>query len=441
MVAHPTAALDAWLRVPRPLLKNPATWFGAAVPPVLLVSAANNFTGFRVTSSWEAVLSAAGIGITLAAPVLASGAAAASGGSERWRRAVGLASTRSLLHRLLVSVWPLIMWAMIGYALVAALFTSASDPHGMVPRAGLVALTFGSCVLVSTLLGGGIGLLLPSVIAVPVSAIGSYAAVVLPLVNGDPRSGNFFGYSIFTSPQSLSSQVLPVAYAAPAVLALALLVAVLAASVARRATAFLLTLALLGVGFGGASELAGRLPFPPTGPRDATELGCQGDSPRVCLWPELVDEKESMIELAANLSESLSKQGIVVPATITMQVPPYPDDGFLSATPDLVWEIEPSIPRDYAIVAFALGLQRSASCVHGEVPSETEYRSADRAVFSLAIALGAAPVAVARPHRSDLVDQVEGSSAAAILEALGIETPNEGFSVYRDWLTEEKPCL
>jgi hypothetical protein len=440
VVASRAAALEAWLRVP-PLLKNPATWFGALVPPILLVSAANNFSSFRVTSSWEAVLSAAGIGITLAAPVLAAGAAAASGSSERWRRSVGLATTRMLARRLFSSVWPLIAAGIVGYLLVTALFVSGSEPHGLVPRAGLVVLAFTSCVIVSTMIGGGIGLILPSAVAVPVSAIGSYVAVVIPLVNGEPESGNLLGYSIFTSPQSLSTQVLPMAYATPVVLAIGVVLAVVVAGIARRAVAVVLTLAVLATAFFSASAIARSIPFPPVGLRDAAELNCAGDDPTVCLWPEMLDERAATGDLARALSESAREQGIDVPATITMQIPAFPDDGFLSATSDLVWAIEPSISPDEAAVAFAFGLQRSAACVHGAIPTDTEYREADRAVFSLAIALGAAPDIVARPYRSDLVDQVAGSGPVAIYETLGLEKPSDGFAVYRHWLEEEKPCL
>jgi hypothetical protein len=424
--------------VPRPVLKNPATWFGATVPLIMLISAANNFPGFRVTSSWESVLSASGVGVTLAAPVLAAGAAAATGSSERWLRAIEFAASRELLTRVLMSIWPLIAGAACGYVLVVWVFVNGSSPQGFVPRAALVVVAFVCSVVVSTLVGSGVGLLLPSAVAVPLAGVGSYVTVVLALIVGEPSSGNLLGYSMFTSPQSLSSEIAATAFVSPLLLALACILAFATAAIRRRTIAVAMSIAVIGAGYAGAATVAAGLDFPPVVARDAGEMRCADE---LCLWPELEGERERLRGILSGVDAVLAEEGIARPGVVSAKITPTPEDGFLTATPDLEWDVEPGTPGRYAMWALAIGLQRSAACTHGEVPTGDQYREADRAVAALGIALGVPVDLASVPYRSDLLEESAGWGAADVYATLRIETSAEGFAVYRDWLEEEKPCM
>ncbi|MFE9846252.1 DUF7224 domain-containing protein [Streptomyces goshikiensis] len=93
----------------------------------------------------------------------------------------------------------------------------------------------------------------------------------------------------------------------------------------------LLAFTLLAGGLGTGVWLAHNLPAQPFVERSSSDLVCSGESPRVCLWPELTSQSAMIRQSAIAASLRLRAAGLVIPDTFTMAGPP-PENQLLIGT-------------------------------------------------------------------------------------------------------------
>jgi hypothetical protein len=403
------------------------------VAVIQVVSAAQNFPGLTTTTTWDAVFAAAGIGLTLTAPALVMSSAAIMAPTEHWIRRAGMLPALSMFTRWRHSVW-LILGAAIGtYIALIAVFAWNSSPTFFAIRSLVNVVAFIAATVTMSAIGAILGAVLPTAVAVTAAALGTYAFIAVSLTTGAPVAANLLGLGLSVAPLTISTQSPFIAALPPLILAITLALALWLSGNGRRSTSVAVLLTSAGLVLGGV--VAQATPFPTIAPRAVSELQC--NEQHVCLWPELDSERGSLDRTAATLIASLDAIHIKHPMRITNVV--VYADWPRSATPTIEWGVEPGMSSSESIAKFAVGVQRSATCDSGAVPSEIDATAGDRALLALAAAWGANPSSVTSELISDRAASLDSVSDSTLTTAFDLPTSND-IATYAEWAESEKPC-
>jgi hypothetical protein len=404
-----------------------------AVAAIQVVSAAQNFPGLITTPTWDAVFAAAGIGLTLTAPVLAMSSAAIMAPKEHWIRRAGMWPALSMLTRWWHSVWLILAAATGTYFALIAMFAWNSSPTFFAIRSLVNVVAFIAATVTMSAIGAILGAVLLTAVAVTVAALGTYAFVAVSLTTGIPVASNLLGLGLSVAPLTISTQSPFIAALPPLFLAITLVLVLWLSGNGRRSTSVAVLLTTAGLVLGGV--VAQVTPFPTIEPRAVSELQC--NEQHVCLWPELDSERTSLDRTATTLVASLDAAHIKHPTRITNVV--VYADWPRSATPTIEWAVEPGMSRSESIAKFAVGVQRSATCDSGAVPSELDAIAGDRALLALAAAWGANLSSVTNELISDRAASLDSASDATLNAAFDLPTSND-IAIYAEWAESEKPC-
>ncbi|MET9293663.1 hypothetical protein [Streptomyces sp. NPDC003077] len=225
-------------------------------------------------------------------------------------------------------------------AVAMAVTISATQPRTGFPPLGIVPVWM-LIFIAHGMAGSLFGRYLPLVVAAPLALILSFVLIAYPAAF-EPLWLRHMVAGGTSSCCALDETFDWRAAASAAVLALGVIAA---ASVAIAASSRLLTrgivcLALLATGLVGSGRLAYGLPAEPATPRAADQLVCSGNAPRLCVWPEAVDEITMIRQNASEAWRRLRQAGLSVPGVITMSSAPEPGSLFIGVgarpTPDLV---------------------------------------------------------------------------------------------------------
>lgn len=409
----------------RPLLTNPAPWAGVLVTLVMIYDLSINFPGYRTPATWQAALAAGGVGFQVAAPLICAAAAWSVGPIERWRIRNLLMPVRSPLTLVFASTWPLLAGAALGYGISVALIYGATKPNWGGPEQLLVLLTFAAMVFLALLTGAFVGSHLPTAIAVPVALIGGYAAVAVPLVNDSAGiARGVLGFGLPVSLYSINDQILLGALLAPVALGLAALLATyLGGALTTKVRAVLPALVLV-VGILAGGFLVAGASVPPTESRPAAQLECHDATPRVCLWPELGADK-SIGALATTLSGRLAASGLAKPTLVTSRPG-------ATAPGTVRWDLSGTDDQTSRTMQFAWGYQDMFAC-RQKPQTQRQLNDEDRAVFALAVALGADPAKIASAGSSPIFDTSTLSTVSSVYRILNLKDARDGFHEFVAW--------
>ncbi|MEV7782843.1 hypothetical protein [Kitasatospora sp. NPDC088351] len=273
-------------------------------------------------------LSAAGHA-TFALPFVCA-ACAAAGAWEAGRlhrgRVFDHSPVRSPLTITAPVLLPVAVMGALGMAAALGSTALAGGTASGVPQPGVLAVWAGLLVA-NTLVGSIVGRVLASVLAVPLALISSF------VLNAYPASFDEFwlrhlvggGLSDCCSVDQVLDEraVLSALAFSGAVSAAAVLV------IRRRGAPIALAtgLAVTAGGIGLAAHLAQDLGPTPVLARPASALVCDGERPRICLWPELGGARSGAVrEEARRVVTTLASGGVPVPGVLTMAAQPGPGE-------------------------------------------------------------------------------------------------------------------
>lgn len=418
------------LRGVRPRLTNPGTWFALLIPPVMVVSLANNIPGFVAPPTWEAVLAASGIGLTLASPLAAAGAAWSVSPLERTIRTAPLGSVRSFMARTKANTFALLLGLGAGYVACLLLVIGATHPAWGEARQLVILIPLAAMALTAICIGALIGRAMPSMIAVPLALILQYVVVAVPLVTTDLElARNVLGFGLPLSLQTVHQQFQPAAMVAPTIVFGGVFVAVAFTSRLLNGMSILAGSGAILGGLALAAVTALGSDVPPVQERSSDELACESSKgTEVCLWPEFGADADALREWAIDARSIVSAHGVSVPTRIE-------SSELVPTTTYLAWGVAPGDPVEIQKISFAAGIQALESCPEKPSSMEEFNRELD-ALAALSIALGADPDIVAQLGMVDDAD-----SGAGVREALGLDSANDGFDLYVAWSAEnERIC-
>ncbi|TXK19313.1 hypothetical protein [Homoserinibacter sp. GY 40078] len=335
---------------------------------------------------------------------------------------------RPLISRIIRINAPIIVFAVFGYSTSLILVAEATRPVWVGPASATVVVAYGAMLLIFILIGGFLGLILPTALAVPTALLGSYLIVALPLVNDDlPVIRASFGFGLPIALMSMDQQIQVAAIIGPLVVLVICLALFILAEVRRTLIRIAGQLGAIAAGVLVLTTLAGAIDVPPTEPRAGAEAACEGAHPRVCLWPEFAPLRDQLVQETQLLSTRLAAHDLDVPTLVTTSTMLAKEDGAV------LWDILPDDDQNTRTLFFAFGYQLRESCI--DTPKTLEQaESGERAAFGLAIALGANPQAIATPGSSPLFDTISiPAKSDEVLAAIGISSAEDGFSVYKRW--------
>lgn len=417
------------MRFAAPLLSNPAFWTGLAGVPVMVLAVANDVPGFAAPlQTWESVIAASGLGLALAGPVAAAGAAVAVATARGWRATSGIRPTRMLWQRVLQRVWPAWLAVLVGYGICLALVAGGTAPlaNGDRPIATLVAVI--AATAIPAVAGGIVGGFVTSVLVGPLVLIGGYAIAAFGLVgSGLAWLGVLGGTWIPHAIRSLDEAIAPGLLIAPPLLLAVLLALLLFAGAQAR---WLRLLAVVSVGVVGAGALA--LPVSSVQPpgsleRSGSALVCAEDSFELCLWPEVEPDRAEIRTRVTAYDAVL--EGIQLPRpSLLTPLPTTPRALRLST--------EPGETAGVTAVRFGESYVRSLACVDptgafpvaaGAPETMEEIVDMHRASGTLAVALGGDPALAAA------ASGWSPDSGVAPLAHLRIDSQQAGLAAFIEW--------
>lgn len=276
----PLALRGAWLRARGSVV----FWVGLVIIAVMIWGVGQSFDGFLSERYWPVVLAKAGTGLVLALPLAGACAAWQAG---RRRSVVPL--PRRLKNLLLDAAGPAIFVG-IGYlAAIVGQLLASGWPLSLTPDAGS-PLAFLSMLLAALAVGSLLGTLAHRMVAAPLAWIALSFWYFLSSLTGDPAWSNLTGLNVSGwGPSTLYEVSQPVVVATTSIAALAIVVLTVGLIVAKvtRGWVWAGVLALL-IAIAVPVNSAALTATPGLGPaaRPATDLVCEGDAPRICLWPE-----------------------------------------------------------------------------------------------------------------------------------------------------------
>ncbi|MER5888305.1 hypothetical protein ABT160_31175 [Streptomyces sp. NPDC001941] len=230
------------------------------------------------------------------------------------------APVRSQLAISLPVLLPVAVMGLLG--MLAALFAAASaaDVGPGLPHPGILTVILG-VLLANTLVGYIVGRVLSAVLAVPLALIGSFFAGAYPSSWSIFWMRHLLGGALDNC-CAADGQVDARALAAPLVFTGAVIISALLLIQLRGRTVTLAAAAVVtAAGIAGAGYLARDLGPDPVTARPTSALQCQGEAPRICLWPEVEDPTGVARQTRAAVTR-LTQAGLTVPTTLTMAAHP-----------------------------------------------------------------------------------------------------------------------
>lgn len=394
-----------------------------AIPVAMVITLSQNFDPNAV-STWEAVFASANWGAILGMPLSAAAVAISVRTPSRWIRANHAATNRSLATRTLADIMPTLIAISVGYLLSLAIVILRASPSSAPTFRSFGPLgVFLTMVLVAVFIGFVIGRVLPAAVAVVVAALAQYLLISLPLVSEPLEHLRFaLGYSLPLVLQTVDQEIAWPMLVLPMLLGGVVVVAIVLASARLRLPAIVWTAGATTAILVLSSPLTASIAPPGYEARSPGDLHCEyRGGVEVCVWPEFGDAEHDAVPLIDSLAMyvgTLKANGIEIGPVITSSSAQAEE---LSA---LMFAAGPGdLSGDELPISLADGVRSQASCPAAE--QETLVAEGDRAVYALAIALGASPDALA---------QREGSGAGDdLLHALGLSTAREGFSTFIRW--------
>ncbi|MFK3677993.1 hypothetical protein ACI2IP_09680 [Microbacterium sp. NPDC090218] len=408
----------------RPISTNPGMWLSITIPVAMVIALSQNFDPNAVTT-WEAVFASANWGAILGMPLCAAAVAISVRIPSRWIRANHAATNRSLATRTLIDIMPTLIAIAVGYLLSLAIVLLRASPSSAPTLRSFGPLgVFLSMVLVALFIGFVIGRVLPAPIAVVVAALAQYLLISLPLVSEPLEHLRFaLGYSLPLVLQTVDQQISSPMILLPMLLGGVVLVALVLASARLRVSALVWTAAAATAILVLSPPLTASITLPGYEARSAGDLHCEDRQDiAVCVWPEFGSAEHDgvpLIDSLATYAGTLRANGIEVGPAITSSSVQAEK---LSA---LMFAAGPGeVAGDELPISIAAGARSRISCPAAE--QGTLVTEGDRAVYALAIALGASPDALAQREG-------ETGTGADLLHALGLSTARDGFSTFIRW--------
>ncbi|MFK0017160.1 hypothetical protein [Streptomyces sp. NPDC091027] len=304
-----------------------ATWLLPLLALFVVTALGDDLTTWVTPLYWPSATGTA----TFAQPFIAAACAAAGAweGARLHRgRVFDQGPVRSPLAITFPAILPVVVMGLLAL-LVAFATTAAAANLGLgLPDLGILAVS-AAILIANTLAGAVLGRVLPGVLAAPLALIVAFIA------NAYPASWNirWIRHLIASSLDSCCAvdQVIdPRALWSGAVFALvvsgaALILIHFRSTLPAAATA----VALVFSGVGIAAYLARDVEYDPVVARPASELVCDNGAPRVCLWPELKAQADTITTGARAATHRLAKAGLTIAPTLTMAPEPGPGESKL----------------------------------------------------------------------------------------------------------------
>lgn len=431
---------------PRPVVpsrSSPAVWAAPLIVALVIFGWSSILGGGEFQPYLTGVLARAGIGLQYGLPVAAGAAAWASRRSRtiaapEEMRVFGRASLRIWAGHL----WPILVAVGVGY--FATVLLSSVD----VPIPGELNLTilvvYPSMTLTSVSFGWVLGAMIPIPISVPLAILAVSQWASYPLADPVNLSWrNIAGYATFMCCDFVEQALDPRAMVAPLLIAVALfIVSVLTVRVPLRQLGMPALVGVVLVGMAANALVAGTTATA-SSLRSSAEQVCVGESPRVCLYPEVPPQDRQLI--AATLHEAYqraSPHGIEFAATV---IAPAMD---LPAGRDiLVMDVSSASTADEILRAFAASAYAELTCSTSLVsaPARSDLPEEMIIAYALALVLGADSVG-ALPN-FEIVEGGEGEPGQTVkpmpsdeaIELLGIDTPDAA-AVVAQWHRDQVEC-
>lgn len=295
------------------LRSSSATWLAPLLAAFVALLLSDDLTAGVTHGYWPSALGAAAFALPFVAPACA--AAGAWEGSRLTRGNVAhWAPTRTALGIALPLLVPVFVLGAVGMAVAAALTISTSLPDVGMPPIGMI-LVWLVILAAHSMAGFLLGKRLPLVVAAPIALVLSFVLTAYPAAL-EPLWLRHMVTGGMSSCCALDQDPSWRAAASAVVLALGVISACALALTMLRARTFVISAALVA-GLAGSGWLAYGLPADPVSARSGDQLQCNGEAPRVCLWPEL-SQPTMVRESASDARHRLQQAGLTVPSTLTM---------------------------------------------------------------------------------------------------------------------------
>ncbi|WP_407555370.1 hypothetical protein QOM21_36395 [Streptomyces sp. Pv4-95] len=313
------------------LRSSSATWLAPLLAAFVALLLSDDLTAGVTHGYWPSALGAAAFALPFVAPACAAagaweGSRLTRGNVARW------APTRSALGIALPLLVPVFVLGAVGIAVAAALTISTGRPGVGTPPIGMVVVWL--VILAAHAMAGFLlGKRLPLVVAAPIALVLSFVLTAYPAAL-EPLWLRHMVTGGMSSCCSLDQVPSWRAAASAVVLGIGVIGACALAltGVRRQARTFVISAALV-VGLAGSGWLAYGLPADPVSARSDDQLQCNGQEPRVCLWPEL--PRPALVrESASDAKDRLHQAGLTVPSTLTMEEHPGKGALFIGAWAD-----------------------------------------------------------------------------------------------------------
>ena len=428
-----------------PLRSSPAFWSGFPIVVIMWLMYGSFYAQFTPARYWDAVISIPTNALWLGVP-LAAGAAACEA-----------SRVRSL--RLTSQTVPVVSSARIAFAHVAPILAAVAVgfltilgwdvARAGVPLTGspnlVILLAAGATVVIGVAMGWTLGRLLPLVFALPLSVLLEFAWITYPRSDGFTYAlRHVSGFGLYECCQSFGEIAAWQALVAPLLVAIPLVALALVATSPIARTVVHRFVVLVGVGlacvasFAVAASLVSSLgPFP-TAPRPSSDLQCIGDSLAVCGWPEQLAASDANLLLTTleRAHASASSQGIELPTLLVSRADPD------ESRPTTVLNFSGAVQPDDLILAYARSVVEGEYCPTKLVDAESQ-DAMDRAMYGLAVAMGAIPKNVLPPvyETGPYGEEPAQVDPSQISDELGLGSPASAAEFFTSWLAEQSPCL
>ncbi|TLQ42048.1 DUF7224 domain-containing protein [Streptomyces marianii] len=262
---------------------------------------------------------------TFALPFVSAACAATAAweGARLHRGAVfDQAPVRSPLAITVPVLLPVAVMGTLGMVTALLLSASAADTGWGIPDLGVILISL-TVITANTLAGYLIGRTMSGVLAAPLALIAGF------FLNAHPSSWSIYWLrhlvgggldSCCAADTVLDDRAL---WSAAVFTVAVCLAATLTIQRQGHVPALAAAVVLAASGFGLAAYIARDLGPEPVQARDTSALVCEGQQPRICLWPE-VDDQPLVHREAAKSVDRLRKAGVSMPATLTMAQHPSP---------------------------------------------------------------------------------------------------------------------
>lgn len=423
-----------------PLRSSPAVWAFPFVVALMVFCWASIESGGVFDPYLTGYLARAGIGLEYGLPIAAGAAAWAS------RRRYALSNplrmrleNRGSARILLAHLWPLLIATLVGYLIVLIIEVLTMPPRGL-PDLSLLA-TFAAMTVSAVSFGWIVGSILPVALAVPVSILIVVEWASYPLTDGSNVSWrNITGYATFLCCGYVDQG--PDLRATLAPLATSIVLVVVAALTVRLRWRFLAlpALAALALALIVANTVVGGTNATASALRSFSAQKCEGQAPRVCLYPEATSATRMLIEKTLGSAyKAAENAGIGLPAGVVA-----PSRENQSNGTSVVSVSFPSIATSDEILAiFAaqyyeqLSCRRPSSSPNGGLPESVVVP------YALALTMGADPDAAlpTLSYGSENPSSVDVPvTPAKTKEALGVRDRSDGVRLAKAWYEAQSGC-